>query len=151
MMGIDVPVPLLVLLITFGILGLGVLVVLYGTIAKNRWGINLEAVSCPRCNTPAPVPREPQSLRQARWGDWTCPVCGAEVDKWGREIASAGPRRSVKAGGLTRAALKKRSIITAAAGYFCLTLLFDWIGVTGHRWVPSTLYEALIQVGAAIA
>ncbi|HEV2287374.1 MAG TPA: hypothetical protein VGR81_00310 [Candidatus Acidoferrales bacterium] len=76
-------IPLVVIL---GLLAVGGAVVIYGTLAKNRWGINPCDVSCPRCNTPLPKLRHPQSLRQEMWGGWTCPSCGVEVDKWGREL-----------------------------------------------------------------
>ncbi len=62
--------------------------VIYGTIAKNRWGINLDPVSCPRCHTPFPQIRKPQNIRQSLWGGGTCVKCEAEVDKWGRELSA---------------------------------------------------------------
>lgn len=73
------------------LLGVGLLLVVYGTVARNRWGINLAKVSCPNCNTPLTGTRtqKTRSLKQAMWGGYTCPVCGAEVDKWGRQA----PRR----------------------------------------------------------
>jgi hypothetical protein len=74
------------LVVVFGILAVGAVVLIYGTVAKNRWGINLSAVSCPRCKTPLPTVRKPMSRGQRLWGGWTCPACGAEVDKWGREV-----------------------------------------------------------------
>lgn len=58
---------------------------LFGTVAKNKWGINFEAVSCPRCGTPRPKVRKPGCARQALWDGYTCSNCGAEEDKWGRE------------------------------------------------------------------
>jgi hypothetical protein len=76
------------LLVVFGSLAIGVVLVIYGTVAKNRWGINLGELSCPCCKTQLPKLRKPQSLRQAMWGGWTCRVCGAEVDKWGRTSVS---------------------------------------------------------------
>ncbi|MGH9714689.1 MAG: hypothetical protein ACRD5M_15450 [Candidatus Acidiferrales bacterium] len=79
------PKPLIEMLILFGILGLGMLLVLFGTVAKNKWGINFEAVSCPRCGIKLPRMRKPGSARQVLWGGYTCSGCGAEVDKWGRE------------------------------------------------------------------
>jgi hypothetical protein len=79
-------------------LGVGIVLVIYGTVAKNRWGINLDPVSCPCCNTPLSQIRNPQSIRQMLWGGWTCPKCGANVDKWGRRL-DAGP--SAQAGTLT--------------------------------------------------
>jgi len=78
-----------VFLIVFGFLSAGMVLVVYGTISKNRWGINLGEVSCPRCNKVFPKVRRPQSHRQALWGGGTCANCGIEVDKWGREVPTA--------------------------------------------------------------
>jgi hypothetical protein len=78
---------MLTVAVIFGVLIAGMVLVIYGTIAKNRWGINPDAVSCPRCNTPLPQVRKPQSLRQAMWGGGTCPACGLETDKWGRKAS----------------------------------------------------------------
>jgi hypothetical protein len=75
------------LVVVFGLLAVGGALVAYGTIAKNKWGINLSAVSCPRCHSALPKLRRPTSLRQRLWGGSMCPACGVEVDKWGREIA----------------------------------------------------------------
>jgi hypothetical protein len=74
--------------IIFGILAIGVVLVVHGTVVKNRWGVNLGPVYCPHCKTPFPLVRKPQSLSQAMWGGSTCRVCGTEADKWGREVAS---------------------------------------------------------------
>ena len=74
-----------------GLLVVGFLLVIHGTLAKNKWGINPKRVSCPKCNTAFPQVRKPRSVRQRMWGGWTCPNCGVEVDKWGREIPSARP------------------------------------------------------------
>ena len=75
------------LFVIFGILGLGMLLVVYGTLAKNRWGINVELPNCPQCNTQSPTVRTPRSRQQLLWGGWTCSVCQTEIDKWGRRIA----------------------------------------------------------------
>jgi hypothetical protein len=104
-------------------------------IAKNRWGINLATVSCPRCNLPLPQIRQPQNIQQALWGGGTCTICGAEIDKWGREVIA--PRHKHSSGGMStrggrmQSALKMRLIIFSAAGYFCLTILFDWLEMSG--------------------
>jgi len=71
------------------VLVIGAVLVVGGTIRKNRWGINLEQVDCPRCKQPMPQVRKPASVSQALWGGGTCQQCGCEVDKWGREIVSA--------------------------------------------------------------
>ena len=75
-------------IITFSVLGIGMLLVVYGTVVKNRWGVNLKPVSCPRCNIPLPQIRQPKSFQQALWGGGTCAACGTELDKWGRELTS---------------------------------------------------------------
>jgi hypothetical protein len=64
--------------------------VVYGTFKKNRWGINLERIRCAVCGNAAfSKIRRPTSLQQALWGGATCPVCGTEIDKWGRRINSS--------------------------------------------------------------
>ncbi len=42
--------------------------------------------SCEVCGQPLPVVRRPTSLRQALYGGWTCPNCGAELDRRDRPI-----------------------------------------------------------------
>jgi hypothetical protein len=68
------------------VLAVGMALVIHGTLVKNKWGINLDSVSCPRCNTVLPQVRKPRSLQQSVWGGWTCPNCGVGMDKWGREM-----------------------------------------------------------------
>jgi hypothetical protein len=58
---------------------LGILLVAIGTVTKNRWGMNLESVNCPTCDSPIPQVRQPKSLRQALWGGGTCASAAA---KW---------------------------------------------------------------------
>jgi uncharacterized protein YggT (Ycf19 family) len=53
---------------------------------KNKWGVNPKRITCPHCNKPLPFIRKPKNMRQAFWGGSTCPYCGTEVDKWGREV-----------------------------------------------------------------
>jgi len=53
---------------------------------KGRMGINVQRVSCPRCQEKMPAARAPRNARQMLWGGWTCPRCGCEMDKWGKEI-----------------------------------------------------------------
>jgi predicted RNA-binding Zn-ribbon protein involved in translation (DUF1610 family) len=74
------------LIVTCGVLALGLALVIHGTLIKNRWGINLKSVSCPRCNAVLPQVRKPRSRQQSMWGGWTCPNCGVQVDKWGRDV-----------------------------------------------------------------
>jgi len=76
------------LIVVFGVAIVAVnVLMIYGTIAENRWGINFGAVSCPCCKAPLPPIRTPRSLQQALWGGYTCSPCGAEVNKWGRQIS----------------------------------------------------------------
>jgi hypothetical protein len=49
------------------IIGLLLVLVVYGTFAKNRWGINLDPVICPKCNKALATIRAPKSLRQVLW------------------------------------------------------------------------------------
>lgn len=54
--------------------------------AQSRWGLGkVFGGNCPRCGTAMPAIRKPASMQQVLWGGWTCPSCGAEVDKYGRE------------------------------------------------------------------
>jgi DNA-directed RNA polymerase subunit RPC12/RpoP len=69
-----------------GVLAFGMVLVVYGTIVENNWGINLGQVDCPRCGTHLPQVRKPSSLSQTVWGGYTCSSCRTEVDKWGREL-----------------------------------------------------------------
>jgi hypothetical protein len=119
-------------LVIFGLLGIGMVLVITGTIAKNRWGINLDPVSCPRCNTPFPQIRQPQNIRQTLWGGGTCTKCGADVDKWGREVTvqrHSNPAGGVKPKDQMRRALKRKLLSFTAGSFFCLTLLSDWLGI----------------------
>ena len=75
-----------IFLLTMSVLLLGVVLVAFGTLTRNRWGINLEPVNCAACGSPMPKVRRPQSLKQALWGGGTCGKCGCEMDKWGRLI-----------------------------------------------------------------
>jgi hypothetical protein len=71
----------------FGVLTLGVLLVVFGTVTKNRWGVNFDRTICPTCKAGFTRVRKPKSLDQALWGGSTCNACGSESDKWGRLIA----------------------------------------------------------------
>jgi hypothetical protein len=76
------------LLIIGGILGVGMLLVIHGTIFKARWGINTATqIECPGCHTIHGQIRIPRNLRQMLWGGFTCAQCGFEVDKWNRPIS----------------------------------------------------------------
>lgn len=75
-----------ILAVEASVLLVGILLVAYGTVTKNRWGVNLEAINCPACGSPIPKVRRPESLKQALWGGGTCRNCGCEMDKWGRPI-----------------------------------------------------------------
>lgn len=138
------PTAMTFLAVIFFLLAVGGALVAYGTAAKNRWGINLEPVCCPRCKTALPRLRDPRSLRQALWGGWTCPGCGAGVDKWGREVAPSAPPTVVKPEEEMARVVKKRFVLSLPVS-FCLLLLLDWAGVTGTGF-PSTWGEALFQI-----
>ena len=78
---------LMIFLAIMGLLGVGVILVVIGTLLRNRWGINIDPVRCPRCNLQLPKIRTPKNSRQALWGGSICGACGTEVDKWGRELS----------------------------------------------------------------
>jgi hypothetical protein len=73
-----------VLVVMGSVLLLGILLVVFGTVTKNRWGINTKPVNCPACGSPMPRVRQTKSLRRALWGGGRCGKCGCEMDKWGR-------------------------------------------------------------------
>jgi predicted amidophosphoribosyltransferase len=52
---------------------------------------------CPVCRTPLPAIRRPKNRRQALWGGWTCPGCGAELDRSLNVIPAAGPAAPAQA------------------------------------------------------
>jgi hypothetical protein len=87
---IDIAVPDRVMNVIFVVVAslvlVGVLLVAFGTVTKNQWGINLEPVNCPACGSPMPQVRQPKSLRERLWGGGTCGKCGCEMDKWGRRL-----------------------------------------------------------------
>jgi hypothetical protein len=80
-------------LIKIGVLSfvvfLGGILVIVGTVRRNRWGINTAPVNCPRCKQPMSQVRKPKSLSQFMWGGGTCGNCGCEMDKWGRALKRA--------------------------------------------------------------
>jgi hypothetical protein len=90
----DLTVMLVVSIAFFAALLIAAGAILYGTIAKNRWGINLRPVSCPSCGTRMPRVRVPKSTGEALWGGATCPTCGCRMDKWGRAITERGADQS---------------------------------------------------------
>jgi len=76
------------LLIISGVLGVGILLVIHGTIFKTRWGINTGSqFECPSCHKIHGQIRIARNLRQTLWGGFTCDQCGLETDKWNRPIS----------------------------------------------------------------
>jgi hypothetical protein len=55
---------------------------------NSKWGINLNAVKCPKCCTEQPYIRLPKSRREILWGGYTCANCGCKMDKFGKELKS---------------------------------------------------------------
>jgi transposase-like protein len=56
-----------------------VVVVVFGPLSQPR--------HCPKCEAPMPRFRIPTSFRQMFLGGWTCPNCGCEIDRSGKEIS----------------------------------------------------------------
>ena len=48
---------------------------------------------CDGCGTKMPTLRKPANWRQALWGGWSCPNCGTEFDRWGRNLGETSSRR----------------------------------------------------------
>jgi hypothetical protein len=59
--------------------GLLLVVMIFGSLT---WAL----VTCQRCGAKVPMFQWPTSASQLLRGGWTCPVCGYQVDKWGRPI-----------------------------------------------------------------
>lgn len=74
------------ILLAFTGLAIGFVLVVVGTMRKNRWGVNIEPLACPQCGQSLARVRVPRSLKQSLWGGLTCDKCGVEVDKWGRML-----------------------------------------------------------------
>ena len=74
----------LVFIILF--LTMGTILIVVGTIKKNKWGINLNTPICTKCKNKLTYIRKPKSLQQALWGGHTCEKCNVDIDKWGREV-----------------------------------------------------------------
>ena len=55
-------------------LAVSVVLVVRGTIVKNRWGINLRRVQCPNCATVMGRVRLPASGSQAMWAATRAPL-----------------------------------------------------------------------------
>jgi hypothetical protein len=126
----------------------GLVLVAYGSIAKNDWGVNLDAVACPKCNTQLSYTRVPASPRQALWGGYTCPKCGCEVDKWGREITQGKLAGLASRAGLQRdrppttfRRLLLRNFLLFAPALYVARILLD------HT---STLRERLLHPIASV-
>ena len=71
-------------MITGAIVAIAILIV--ATAAKIQRDVNAKG-GCPRCGTPVPMFRVPDSVRQTFWGGWTCQNCGTEMDRFGNELA----------------------------------------------------------------
>ncbi len=113
--------------------------VVYGTIAKNRWGINDNPVVCPHCNRRFPQIREPQNLRQALWGGGTCVNCGTEVDKWGRALSGlAQPLvgSSLQSDGQIRRRLRTKLVVSSSCAAYLTMIVFDCLEMS--KW-PQTV------------
>ena len=71
----------------FTLLTVGCVLLVVGTVMKNKWGINVARISCPNCGNSLDRVRAPKTFAQVLWGGSTCDKCGIEVDKWGRPVA----------------------------------------------------------------
>jgi len=53
---------------------------------KDKLGVNLDKVNCPKCGKEQASIRLPKGKEEILWGGWTCPNCGCKMDKFGKEI-----------------------------------------------------------------
>ena len=61
---------------------MGMVAVVYGSVAKTNWGINFSPPkSCPKCNEKLAQVRMPKGSEEAMWGGFTCSKCGHKMDK----------------------------------------------------------------------
>jgi hypothetical protein len=68
-----------------GGIGGGVAALVY-VLAKGR-------AKCSECGEPMPRVRKPANRQQMLWGGWTCPECGAELDRRGNLIKPKKTKR----------------------------------------------------------
>jgi hypothetical protein len=69
-------------------LGVGILLVIHGTLFKTRWGINTAAqFECPGCHKMHGQIGIPCNVQQTLWGGLTYDQCGLETAKWNRPIS----------------------------------------------------------------
>jgi hypothetical protein len=83
--------------LTASFASVGMLLVIWGTVKRNRWGINTGPLICPHCHHTQRLPfepRKPTSLQQLLWGGETCSVCGTHFDNWGRELRAPDQAKS---------------------------------------------------------
>lgn len=128
--------------------------VLYGTLAKNRWGINCNPVTCPRCGVLLPLRQAGRpTLNQALWGGKTCRRCGTQVDKWGRELMPGNGAQRVVEGDVSegdfRRCIRRRVASVAFLGYFAVTLL--GIPLEKDRDLPAGSWPLAAVIAAAEA
>lgn len=55
--------------------------------------LNQRRPVCARCSGLMPLLRKPTSLGKMLLGRGTCPICGAEIDKWGLSLSPAPAAR----------------------------------------------------------
>src|SRR5262245_56752166 len=53
--------------------GVCLVMMIYGTVFDNNWGINIRRVTCPECGMRMRRMLMPSSRKQAMWGGHTCP------------------------------------------------------------------------------
>jgi hypothetical protein len=59
-----------------GAIGAAIAVLVAGWMSPQR--------KCSECGTLLPRVRNPSNRKQFWWGGWTCPSCGAELDRRGK-------------------------------------------------------------------
>ena len=87
-----------IILATIFLCGAVAVMIIQSKRKSGNWGLNvnsirdvfkgkplLSKVVCPVCGQEQRDFRKPTNLNEVLWGGWTCPNCGTQMDKWGKE------------------------------------------------------------------
>lgn len=76
------------ILLTPGIIG-GIIGGIVAAFYVTRMNIKLRSQPCPRCGQVLGEKKPgARNMTQVIWGGWTCPECGCDVDRHGKERAT---------------------------------------------------------------
>lgn len=130
--------------------------------ALAKWKTESKAISkisCEKCGYRLPKSRVPQSSRQAMWGGWICPNCGAELDRKGRVIGKGTSQLVEKESQPANASINEKKkagcwiwpvlvlgILLSIAG-FCLGSIIIYGEISGVSADPGNIVSLLGALG----